>query len=63
MILLLSEREMKVLRETNQRNVTRQKLKGLKTRYAKMVQHADLTKEAEELKQEINELENQLAMT
>ena len=49
---MLSEREIKCLNETRLRN--------LKRRYAKVVQHADLTHEAEKLQHEITNLENQL---
>ena len=48
----LSDKERKVLNET--------KLRNLKRKYAKMIQHADLVSECAELKAEINHLEKEL---
>ena len=50
---MLSEKEMKCLNETRLRN--------LKRRYAKVIQHADLTPEAEKIQHEIQTIENQLS--
>lgn len=50
---MLSEKETKVLNETRLRN--------MKRRYARLSQHAELTKETLELKKEIDSLES--AMT
>ena len=52
MFQLLSERELRVLKETRLRN--------LKRKYAKLIQHADLTDEAIEVKNEIEVLEDKL---
>ena len=49
---MLSIKEKKVLNET--------KLRNLKRKYAKMIQHADLLDECAELKSEINRLEKEL---
>ena len=48
----LSDKERKVLNET--------KLRNLKRKYAKMIQHADLLDECAELKTDIMHLENEL---
>ena len=48
----MNARETKVFKETRLRN--------LKRKYAKMVQHADLNEEAIELKAEIDGLEREL---
>ena len=50
--MALSEREEKVLKET--------KLRNLKRRYAKMIQHPDLLEECIELKADIDGLEREL---
>lgn len=49
---MLSEKEIKCLKET--------KLRNLKRAYAKTVQHADLREQAQQLKNEIQTLENEL---
>lgn len=47
--------------KTNQKKVYLQtKLRNLKRKYAKMVQHADLNEEAIELKAEIDGIEREL---
>ena len=51
---LLSERELRVLKETRLRN--------LKRKYAKLIQHADLTDEAFEVQKEISYLEKELSL-
>ena len=50
---LLSERELRVLKETRLRN--------LKRKYAKLIQHADLTDEASNIKMKIDCLEKELS--
>ena len=52
---MLSEREQKTLKETRLRN--------LKRRHAKLIQHADLTNECEKVESEIRSLENELSVT
>lgn len=50
--------------ETKQRKVLLQtKLRNLKRKYVKLLQHADLVDEAREIKGEISEIEKELAMT
>ena len=50
--MALSDKEKKLLMKT--------RLKNLKRKYAKMIQHADLVEECIELKAEINGLEREL---
>ena len=50
--MVLSDKEKKVLMQTRLRN--------LKRRYAKMIQHADLLEECIELKAEIDGIEREL---
>ena len=50
--MVLSDKEQKVLKET--------KLRNLKRKYAKMIQHADLLEDCIELKAEIDGLEREL---
>lgn len=50
--MVLSDKEKKVLMQTRLRN--------LKRKYAKMIQHADLLEECIELKAEINGIERDL---
>ena len=49
---MLSEKETRVLNET--------KLRNLKRKYSRIIQHADLTNEAENIQKEIKTIENQL---
>ena len=49
----MNPKEEKVFKETRLRN--------LKRKYSKLIQHADLTPEAEKLQHEITNLENQLS--
>ena len=49
---MLSEKEQRVLKETRLRN--------LKRKYSKLIQHADLTPEAEKIQHEIQTIENEL---
>ena len=49
---MLNDKEKRVLEETHLRN--------LKRRYAKLIQHADLTDEALEVKKEIDFLEDKI---
>lgn len=50
---MLSERESRVLKETRLRN--------LKRKHAKLIQHADLADEASDVKKEIDCLEKELS--
>ena len=50
--MVLSNKEEKVLKQT--------KLRNLKRKYAKIIQHADLIEECIELKSEIDGLEREL---
>ena len=51
---MLTEKEQRVLKETQLRN--------LKRKYSKVIQHADLTDMALELKSEINTLEKEIQL-
>ena len=51
---MLTEKEQKVLMET--------KLRNLKRKYSKLIQHADLTEMAIELKAEIDGLEKEIEL-
>ena len=50
--MVLSDKEKRVLKET--------RLKNLKRKYSKLIQHSDLTEEAIETKCDIDSLEREL---
>ena len=56
--MMLTDKENKILKETQQRNT----LRYLKRLYSKLKEHPELVKECQELKTEIDSLEKELAM-